>query len=78
MHSFKNEEMHFQRTFCRKYFKLNAICWHLNEKIPINWDIYIDKKKKAHFMTTTCISTLKNSLMLKNLPAYARATRDLG
>ena len=76
MHSFKKEEMHFQRTFCRKYFKLNAICWHLNEKIPINWDIYIDKK--AHFMTTTCISTLNNSLMVKNLPAYARATRDLG
>ena len=36
------------------------------------------KKKKAHFMTTTCISTLKNSFVVKNLPAYARATRDLG
>lgn len=68
MHSFKNEEMYLQRTFWRKYFKLNAICWHLNEKIPIYWDIYIDDK--AHFMTATFTSALSRTLSEKQLHIF--------
>ena len=60
MHSFKNKEMHFHRTFWRKYFKLNAICWHLNKKILVYWDIYIDEN--THFMTTAFMSAQSRTL----------------
>lgn len=65
MVSLKNEEMQFQRSFWRTYFKLNAISWHLNEKIPIYWDTWLDKK--ARFMMTTFMSAESRTPAVKQV-----------
>lgn len=68
MQNSKNKEMCFQRTFFGEN-KLSAISWHISEKIPISWNIYIGGK--THFMTATFITTELKTVRKENNSAFS-------